>query len=321
MNKHLAMGLGLLLVTSALAGCGKSTKPASPLSTGVSANGATAVDIAQVSDQVTANPTLINENLYADPTPMNMLSGGTGLAAIRPLHWWRTIDSTSRSVQTTYSDPDTLGRPTAALVTITRHLVGKFNIVYGDTTPTDTTRRLIRKPLDDTWTRLLALHRFRFDTTNTRCAWRIVGTSGVLVTSANATTHIRSVRIQAGALDTTITDPLQLHRLRRLECLPATMPVHVTVTTGRNDDVVVLYRMEERRRFHNNGDNTYSLDFINPDFGGLRHFGVNALSNGTLFDDASPYDSQAWLVPFAVRFHDADVDHDGGGHDTNEGRH
>ena len=32
-------------------------------------------------------------------------------------------------------------------------------------------------------------------------------------------------------------------------------------------------------------------------FGGLHHIGVNALSNGTLFDDEAPYDSDAWILP------------------------
>jgi hypothetical protein len=36
------------------------------------------------------------------------------------------------------------------------------------------------------------------------------------------------------------------------------------------------------------------------DQGGLRHLAVNALSHGTLFDDALPYDSKAWALPFRV---------------------
>ena len=37
-----------------------------------------------------------------------------------------------------------------------------------------------------------------------------------------------------------------------------------------------------------------------PAQGGLRHLAVNALSHGTLFDDALPYDSKAWALPFVV---------------------
>ena len=31
-----------------------------------------------------------------------------------------------------------------------------------------------------------------------------------------------------------------------------------------------------------------------------RQFAVNALSHGTIFDDALPYDSKAWALPFVV---------------------
>ena len=129
------------------------------------------------------------------------------------------------------------------------------------------------------------------------------------ITSRIATTQILSIRIQAGARDTLITDPLQLHRLRHILWLPRDTPVTLTVRTGRADDIVVLYRRLERRPFTSNGDNTYSATFTDPDdFPGLRHFGVNAFSRGTLWDDVSPYDSQAWVLPFGEREGDCDVD-------------
>ena len=81
---------------------------------------------------------------------------------------------------------------------------------------------------------------------------------------------------------------------------PADAPVRLTVTTERNNDVVVLYRGAGRLRFHNNGDNTYSGGFQAGWVRGTHHFGVNALSHGTLFDDALPYDSEAWALPYVV---------------------
>jgi hypothetical protein len=210
-----------------------------------------------------------------------------------------------------YGDPDSLGRPTTAVATITKHYLGQFNILAGDTgtTAIHDSLRIVRKPLDDTWVRKLAFRRFRIDSSGTHVWWRIVGTSGVKVTSAGATTQIQSIRVQAGAKDTTITDPLQLHRLRRILWLPHDTPVRITVTTGRASDVVVLFRNIERRRFTNNGDGTFTVEFQDLDFPGLRHFGLNAFSNGTLLDDAAPYDSQAWLLPFATRDRDCNVDH------------
>ena len=77
--------------------------------------------------------------------------------------------------------------------------------------------------------------------------------------------------------------------------------VRLTATTLRNDDVVVLQQSDRRFRLHNNGDDTYTGVFRTGLLDGMRHVGVNALSHGTLFDDAAPYDSQAWIVPYVVR--------------------
>ncbi len=313
--KFTVSALSLLLVAAMIAGCGKTTKPASP--TGFSGSTA-AVDMAQASDQLAAHPTLVTENLSTDPTatvfgPTDL--DNDGWMRFRPLRWWRTIDSTTRSVDIVFGNPDSTGRPTTAIATVHRHLMGKFHVVIADSTAPDSMLRIVVKPLDDQWTRLLALRRFpprdtadlddgheQPDTTN---HWRVVGTSGVLVTSANATVHINSIRLQAGTLDTTVTDPLQLFRLRRFPLFRSFTTVHLTVSTTHNDDIVAFYRDGDRRTFHNNGDGTYSIDFVAWDFGGLRHLGVNAFAKGTITSDTYPYDSQAWLTPFVAR--DADV--------------
>jgi len=319
MKKQLALAFGLLLIGVALVGCGKSTKPSSSL--GGSTPGGNSLDAAQVNDTLAAHPELVNEALFADESPIAYDATPAGsFAAVRPFRWWRVITSDTRTVDVVFSDPDTSGRPTSALVTVHRHLLGDFDLLVPDTTKIDSTThlpefRLVKKPLDDAWERQLVLHRMVdpdsvADTASVHLGrhWRIVGTSGVVVTSLDATTQINSLRIQAGALDTTITDPLALRLRPRLMCLPSIAGATLTVTTGRNDDVVVLYRDGGlRRRFTNNGDNTYTITFPMYDFFGLRHFGVNALSNGTLFDDTAPYDSKAWLLPFAVHVRDCDV--------------
>lgn len=322
MKKLLASALGLLLVAAVLSGCGKSSKPASPLGSNGGNNGSTAVDVARVNDQVATNPGVVDENVYETSSPTGMDASSSTFAAIRPLRWWRTVETSERNVDTQFSDPDSLGRPRAALVTITRHLVGQLHIAFGDTTATDTSIKVITKPIDELWTRKLALHRFRFEARDSsddddhderadddRDGWRIVGVSGVRVVSKAATTHIASIRIQSGSRDTTITDPLALARVRHVCWLAAMQPVTVTVTTGRNDDIVFLYRFMNRHRLKNNGDGTYSITFTDVDFGGLHHFGVNAFSKGTLYDDTAPYDSDAWLLPFAARLLDAEIGH------------
>lgn len=306
MKRHLALALGLLLATGLLAGCGKSTNSSAPRGT---SNG-TAANQAQVNDALAANPNMVNEDVYESATPLDV-GTAMGFAAINPLHWWRRIDNVTRTFDTVFSDPDSTGNPTMALVTVNKHLTGTFNILVGDTTATDTTRTIIRKPLDDTWVRHILLRRLRVDSTETGLhpRWRIIGTSGVQVTAKDAVTKILSLHVVAGTVDTTITDPLELHRLRRLLWIAPDTQIMVTVTTNSADDAVFLYQPFGRRRFHSNGDGTFSLQWTTSDFGGLRHFGVDAISHGTLYDDTAPYDSQAWIVPFGVRWSDCELDH------------
>lgn len=304
--RHRILALAVLGAALVAAGCGRSTSPSQPSNTA----GGTSVDQAAVSAAMASRPALVEEDVYESNTQQTLDQTGTGFALIRPLRFWRVIDNVTRTIDTQFMDPDSTGHPTRALVTVNKRLQGHFNILVGDTTATDTSLDVIHKPLDDHWVRRLALRRVWMDSTGTRVVWRVVGTSGVQITSAGAHTQIMSLRVQAGALDTTITDPLQLHRLRRLIELPEGTPVTLTATTGAPDDVVLFYGHDERRRFHANGDNTYTFQFMTGDFDGPRNFGVNALSHGTLFDDQAPYDSQTWIVPFAVHDADCDLDHD-----------
>lgn len=306
------MLLGLLVAAAILAGCGKTTKPSDPLSGGPAA----ATDKAAVGNVLSQNPNAVDEDVFSTGLATDV-TADMGFAAITPLHFWRTITDVDRTFDFQFSAPDSSGRPTMALVTVNKHLTGTFNVAFGDTTATDTSIQVAKKPLDDHWERHLLLHRVERDSMHAvedeqdgDDGWRLVGISGVEVTSKNAVTAISSVRIQAGALDTTITDPLQLHRLRRFILIPDLTHVTVTVTTHANDDVVVFFGNDSRRRFHNNGDDTYTFSWTTSDFPGFRHFGVNALSHGTLFDDTAPYDSQAWVVPFVVRDTDEEIEHD-----------
>jgi len=59
-------------------------------------------------------------------------------------------------------------------------------------------------------------------------------------------------------------------------------------------------RNGHRVRLAPNGDNTYSGRFMVPSEHGVRNFGVNVLASSTLWDDAAPYNSHAWIFPYAV---------------------
>lgn len=304
MKKPLLLLALLALAAPSLTGCGKSSEALTPSAS----TGPSAADQAEVASAVASSPEYTNEDVHSSEMEMALQESPEGsLAAIRPLRWRRVIDEVSRRIETEWRAPDDNGRPTVAIVTIHKRFQGQLHIAYGQVSEDDTTIARLAKPIDDRWVRRIALLRVRVNDDSTRSLWRLAGTSGVEVTSEPNRTAIASIRLQSGATDTTITDPLELHRLRNLIFVDPNTPLVLTVTTGRNDDTVLLYRHDLRARFHNNGDGTYSMRWNTGDFAGLRHFGVNALSHGTLFDDTEPYDSNAWIVPFAVRRGDREI--------------
>jgi hypothetical protein len=315
MRSRLLLATSLLAAIGLNAGCGKSTVN-SPAST----SDIPSLDQAQVASVVAIEPEVVEDGQFesAEITSLGTGAnpGATGaLAAINPLRFWRVITSVERSFEFAFADSDSTGRPTTAIVTVHKSLAGNFNILTGvpggDSTAIDPSLSVIRKPLADRWVRRILLKRVPAADSAGR-AWRVVATSAARVTSRDATTQIASLRFQTTGVDTTITDPLHFFYLRRILKLEPGTPVTLTVTTLKNDDVVVMCRFGHRFRFHNNGDNTYTgvwqvsdLRMGNgprpgPGRPPIFHFGVNALSHGTLFDDQAPYDSQAWVLPMVL---------------------
>jgi len=320
MRSRLTLAAALLAATALLAGCGKST-PNSPVAGG--AGSGNALDRAAVASVVATQPEVVEDGQFEATDASSLAIGGgaglaatpsSALAAIQPLRFWRVIRDVDRSFEFAFSDSDSTGRPTTAIVTVHKLLTGRFDILTGvpgsDSTAIDSTLQVLHKPLADHWVRRILLKRV-MSADSTLNPWRVVATSAVKVTSRNAATQIVSLRVQTATLDTTITTPLAFFRLRGIPELEPGAPVTLTVTTLRNDDVVVLTRVGHRFRFHNNGDDTYTGVWTLPDFRletaalSLRprifHFGVNALSNGTLFDDTAAYDSQAWILPVVLK--------------------
>ena len=312
MRSRLLLATSLLAAIGLSAGCGKTTvnPPAS--------SDTSSLDQAQVASVVAVEPEVVEDGQFesADLTSLGADPGATGtLAVINPLRFWRVITRVERRFEFAFADTDSAGRPTTAIVTVHKALAGRFNILTGvpgsDSTALDSSLSVAHKPLADRWVRRILLRRLP-GSDSTRGTWRVVATSGVEVTSRDATTRIASLRIQTADVDTTVTDPLHFFYLRRILKLEPGTPVTLTVTTLKNDDVVVMCRSGHRFRFHNNGDNTYTGVWQVPDLrvgNGSRpgpgrppifHFGVNALSHGTLFDDQAPYDSQAWLLPVVL---------------------
>jgi hypothetical protein len=222
-------------------------------------------------------------------------------APLDPFFFWRQIAHRTLTFQFAFADTDTTGLPTTAFVTVNRHFTGTFNIVPRDPAHPDLpdTGTVIQKPLLDHWVRHFRLKRI-YVTGFDRPVWKLAGASAVDVTSEPATSSITSVRVQSATLDTTLTDPSVIIPLREVLRFSPEDTVTVTVTTPRTDDVVLLYHHDRRLRLASNGDGTYSGKFHTGLFTGWRHFAVNALSHGTLYDTVEPYDSKAWVYPYVV---------------------
>ncbi len=304
--------LTLPIMIALLSGCSRQGTPSGPESPGASGAGAEQAEVSSalaeepsyVEDEVSESPEQTSLESSASPSGAGAEAGlSSAEAAVRPLAFWRQIRNIERKFEFAFADTDSTGRPTTAIVTAHRYIFGTFNILVGDEVPEGSPPQthVIHKPLADHGVRRLLLKRVPVpDATSDRRGWRLVATSGVKITSRGSTTRIESLRIQSGPLDTTITNPLAFFRLRAMLKLDPLGDVTLTATTLRNDDIVLLYLRDRRVRFHNNGDNTYSARFRVPDRTGLHHVGVNALSNGTLFDDTAPYDSQSWIEPYLV---------------------
>jgi len=241
--------------------------------------------------------------------------GGTVAAEIDPLFWFRVIREHERRYVVEFEQPDSLTK--IAHVRIVDRLRGTFNVITEpDTVEGGIVRgEWIKKPLEDTSVRKATFVRRRCvegsederrredDEDGHRdgwSRWRLAAVSGADITSKDGTRQITSVRIRSGDVDVTVTDPLVLVRRGQLLRIAPLAAVHVTATTADPTDVVVLYSRWGRMRLHAMEDGTFQGRFVAPLAGGLRHFAVNALSRGTMFDDALPYDSKAWALPFVV---------------------
>lgn len=235
-------------------------------------------------------------------------------AAILPAFWFRLIRNHERRFTVEFEHPDTL--TVVAKVKVVDRLLGTFNVITRpDTTAGGITERSwIKKPLADRGVRnaVFVRHRLRNDPADVAedredgfrdgwSRWRLRAISSHEITSDGGTRVIQSVRIQAGAVDLTITEPLVPVRRGDLARIAPETPVHVTATTGDPTNVLVLYARWGRMRMRPTGvPGQFEARFLAPHEGGVRHIAVNALSHGTLYDDALPYDSKAWGIPFVV---------------------
>ncbi len=298
--RSLAAGAAFVLLVAFGSGCSKSSSPTAP-------NPTSAGDAAQVQSTLTAATALIDDGLAQDsssvsaaPASASRAAGVSSIeAAIRPFTWWQVVTAETRTWSFAWSDTDASGHPNTCIATLNDHMTGRLVVVPvspADTTQPSATR--IFKPLDKTLTRKVMLERLPI---GVQRLWKVVGLTGAFVQTPGATTHIMSLRIQsASGVDTTITDPLGWYSVHHIIHFGTSDSVAITVTTSRNDDPVFIHRWDWRHRLRNNLDGTYSFKWVTSPWGGFRHFGIQAMTHGSIYDDTLPFDMQAWHLPFRV---------------------
>jgi len=319
--KHVTASLVSLAGLLVLAGCGQSPT-ANSTTTDPAAIYASA---AGVQSQTQAMPDEFETTTYddgmaakgdmTDPMFAAMTGGAQTEATIDPAFWFRLISSHERHFDVQFEQPDTM--TVLARVHITDRLLGTFNVVTRPDTIEGqiTERSWIKKPLADTAVRNAVFVRHRTNDDDAAgeaedredgfhdgwSPWRLRQTSGTEITSDGGTRAILSVRIQAGDVDLTVTDPLALVRRADLARIAPGTPVEVTATTGDATDAVVLYARWGRMRMRPGAaPGEFVGRFLAPSHDGLRHIAVNALAHDTVFTDNGPYDSKAWGIPFVV---------------------
>ena len=317
MPKAWPLVLGLAVAT--LTGC-SANKP-----TSTSNSSAMTAEQLSVQTTLTAAPEVVTDGIFDAGTPTSFgsrpgvgnLSGvdGGGAPETDPnvpsteRHWWRSISDVARSIDYEFTAYDSDGRPRLAHIVVHKHFTGAFHVAWSDIVPSSTgtdsiVPHYLEKPLRDNWVRHLWLTRVAAAQHNGH-EWMLVAASGVNVTSeiedGGTQPQIQSIRVQAGGQDSTFSDPAAAITWRKLWCAPPDAPVTVTVTTNAPDDAVFLMHQDQRVMLTANGDNTYSGTWTTSTFMGLKHFGVNALSHGTLFEGAAGYHSNAWLFPYLNR--------------------
>jgi hypothetical protein len=278
-----------------LSGCLDSdTAPSSVSST--SDDDQSAIQAAMVEDEDASEYSTVDLFSYVDP------ADGPSAAPILTQRWRREALDVSRNVRIAIESSNGVA---TANVQVSGHVIGLLHLWAGE----GDSFQLYDKDFQNDGSRHLVFQRDRDrDRLRDRIrdrerhrGWRLVALSGVALPSPGTTRQIKSVRVQAGDVDETITDVTQLVRIQDLMQLPEGAVAEITVDTGDATDAVFLhYRRLQRSEMHNNGDGTFSARM--PVFGerGPGHFAVDVLSEGTLYDDVAPYDNLAWGIPFLV---------------------
>jgi hypothetical protein len=214
---------------------------------------------------------------------------------------------------------------TTAVVTVTHSFDGNFFILAKDTSDENAVATLYKKEMKNLIYRKVKFKKVR-DTGFDRLDWRITYVSMADGGSPETTLDLQKLVIDLPGTedDIVVEDPLEYFFNRR-EGLPMLSPgdtvkVFVTVSNTNNfppepgETVLLRYKMDHRilrarRKFNDSGeypdevagDGTYSGYWVIGHRRGVFHAAVDIFDNGTLYDDAAPYNSVFWAMPYRVR--------------------
>ncbi len=281
--------------------------------------------IAQIQTQALADPFVQSDQAtFSDQSiqPTDYGTLGKVDAPVTPLRWGRFITGVTSTVTTTILPGDT-----EAVAHIEKTMTGVFKI-KGTEGTLDTT---ISKPFTDVAVRNLLMRKVNLADTS---VWRPAGTSLVdgqtTPPPANNQITITQVQVFTPTDTVTITDPttfylryawLPFHDGERKNC-PSfkggdKVIVQATVVSASADtDLVALrygfgFSLAMGRRQHmtliaqtKNSDSTYTRVYqgtwFSHFFTGFFNAGVDAVTRGTLYDDALPYSASWWGIPYRV---------------------
>jgi len=322
----LRIGIIVLAVTIAIAGCSKNngTNPVS--SKGLSAYQAVQASLAK-SDSVLAFDSSDSATID-DEMALSMEAGEfeKTLTPVQPLRWGRKIENASRKVTVDFPSDS------VAIATITRTLSGHF-IIVGNLRDSSgmTEKATVRKPFTVNENRKVRFIRvFHEEIADTD--WRPAAmtlSSGSTPDSLNKFS-IKSIEVDFDTVSYEVTDPLNtwlpFGRFRRpVPVIHGGRPVTVKVTIDSKDDSseVAFLRHDvgardtQHSRAHmtlvsstpitGGSERVYQSSFLVRSLRydvGLGRFNatVDVLSHGTLYNDSSPVSNIFWGLPyFAAR--------------------
>lgn len=302
--RNFLLGLaGLVTVGLLLSGCQSTTEPIED-------------ELVVLKEIIESDPLFSSDQMLLNDPDAESL--GKAAAPIIPVAWGRRVTNATRTIDFV-REGDTI-----VVATITHTITGEIKIAAKDS-PQDTTITIVTKPFTETTTRKVKVTRIA-RTDRPRDNWRIRETSAVSGGTGDAALTVNQLTAVVGQDTLVITDPLEFYLKlpaftgRRMPSIGqnANIKVQFTVTSTESDtDFVFLHRpfqwlnpsvFRPARVRMTLVSQTGSGPFVRVyehswtgHITGRHHFFVSALTRNSLFDDAAPWATKMWGIPYIVQ--------------------